>query len=997
MEKNKESLLPQPPCAGGFAPTPQDFIPGEHCHHHHHDCPVPGHHRVPYPYHHCFRPHGHHGPLIPIGPHIEGTDEKNVNVGVNLFNTPGSVTVVKNYYTEKTQDEAEKEDQKPSDIAKEEEWPIEVLYHKKTGKPFYPKTAMKACVDDEGTSVETYIETIHERIDPSLIRVNLTYTTSGEPMLELLDDITQEWIDSIDKGIHYTNEADGIDKVIMVDRYTWDPETENFNWFFAADNYIIKIDMAAKAASIKNYEESEITVDEELSLISLNPVQNRIITAALNEKVKDVKVDGTSVVTNGVAEIDTSDFGKVKDIKVDGTSLVDADGIADLSSVGKVKDVKVDGTSVLGTDGVAAIDLSGKQNKLTTAQQAAVDSGIDATKVTKYEANTIDKANNKISLNGVDYALSVSKTGSVDGNIKNTITSVALEADGNIKVTYAPIEIEMSQISDAPDLDELVKKEDATLTGLEVTALVGGVGKTITNVNQVDGKISGTMVDIVVDEDHVTNLKTDLNKKVDEVTVGDNATKLTTTNGKIAIPKATTALYGVVKTDEAIASTDTNDTVPTSKAVYDAIKVTDDKIGALTSLTTTAKTTLVAAINELDAKSVDLDDSVTSTSANGVKSSGIFKEFEDVTKIVTGANKPTAGQIATFQSIGANLTTLKGTTIDTAIAHTTSTAPSTTNLPTSKAVYDLVDDMLGDLAGAMIFKGTVSSTTPLPTLPTPASDAAGWECVVAEAGTYDGKACNVGDFLIYNGTAWLRVSSSVPVTDKAATLTWDPATPTTIAEVNGTSLTAKLPAADTTFSTTSTNPVQNKVIEPYITWEKTTGKTAAAHTKDSGSVSTADYSTAEGKLTSATGVASHSEGLETRANGNYSHAEGYTTITNNVSEHAEGSFNLSTLSADADKGTIHTEGIGTSNSARKNACEVKLNGDRYIIGIGGFTGNNADPTSLVKNPDGTDFINPLTGETEKTIKPLQDVILLMQKRIDYLEGLVERLSEYINI
>lgn len=360
MEKNKESLLPQPPCAGGFAPTPQDFIPGEHCHHHHHDCPVPGHHHVPYPYdhlavhrnpyHHCFRPHGHHGPLIPIGPHIEGTDEKNINVGVNLFNTPGSVTVVKNYYTEKTQDEAEKEDQNPSDIAKEEEWSIETLYHKKTGKPFYPKTAMKACVDDEGTSVETYIETIHERIDPSLIRVNLTYNTAGEPMLELLDDITQEWIDSIDRGIHYTNEADGIDKVIMVDRYTWDPETENFNWFFAADNYIIKVDMAAHAASIRNLEEG-VVVDDELSLVSLNPVQNRVITAALNAiecKVKDVKVDGTSVVTNGVATINSSTFGKVKD-------------------------VKVDGVSVLGTDGIATINLAALIARITTLETEVAD------------------------------------------------------------------------------------------------------------------------------------------------------------------------------------------------------------------------------------------------------------------------------------------------------------------------------------------------------------------------------------------------------------------------------------------------------------------------------------------------------------------------------------------------------------------------------------------------------------------------------------------------
>ena len=89
---------------------------------------------------------------------------------------------------------------------------------------------------------------------------------------------------------------------------------------------------------------------------------------------------------------------------------------------------------------------------------------------------------------------------------------------------------------------------------------------------------------------------------------------------------------------------------------------------------------------------------------------------------------------------------------------------------------------------------------------------------------------------------------------------------------------------------------------------------------------------AEGLSTQANASQSHAEGMNTVANGEHSHAEGYGTVTDNECEHAEGKYNKSHL------GTRHSIGIGSSDSARKNAFEIMENGDVYVLGIGGYDG-----------------------------------------------------------
>ena len=121
-----------------------------------------------------------------------------------------------------------------------------------------------------------------------------------------------------------------------------------------------------------------------------------------------------------------------------------------------------------------------------------------------------------------------------------------------------------------------------------------------------------------------------------------------------------------------------------------------------------------------------------------------------------------------------------------------------------------------------------------------------------------------------------------------------------------------------------------------------------SHAEGGGTRAEGDYSHAEGNITRAAGTSSHAEGHETTANGTRSHAEGGRTIAEgdcshteglqtqatNTAEHAEGLYNASHT------GTRHSIGIGTSDTARKNAVEVMDDGRVFVHGIGGYDGTN---------------------------------------------------------
>lgn len=122
---------------------------------------------------------------------------------------------------------------------------------------------------------------------------------------------------------------------------------------------------------------------------------------------------------------------------------------------------------------------------------------------------------------------------------------------------------------------------------------------------------------------------------------------------------------------------------------------------------------------------------------------------------------------------------------------------SSTNLPTSKAVAAYVD---GALVSVLKYQGTVTSTSGLP-----ASHKVGYVYVVAQAGTYAGKSCEVGDYIICktagstaNDAHWDVINGENQVTDSNPTLNWG--TKSTVATVDGTDIHVTMPS----------NPAANK-------------------------------------------------------------------------------------------------------------------------------------------------------------------------------------------
>lgn len=122
---------------------------------------------------------------------------------------------------------------------------------------------------------------------------------------------------------------------------------------------------------------------------------------------------------------------------------------------------------------------------------------------------------------------------------------------------------------------------------------------------------------------------------------------------------------------------------------------------------------------------------------------------------------------------------------------------STDKLPTSKAVAAYVDNAL---VSVLKYQGTVNSTSGLP-----ANHKVGYVYVVAQAGTYAGQSCEVGDYIICktagttaNNAHWDVINGENQVSDNNPTLSWG--NTSKVATVDGTDIHVKMPS----------NPAANK-------------------------------------------------------------------------------------------------------------------------------------------------------------------------------------------
>lgn len=206
---------------------------------------------------------------------------------------------------------------------------------------------------------------------------------------------------------------------------------------------------------------------------------------------------------------------------------------------------------------------------------------------------------------------------------------------------------------------------------------------------------------------------------------------------------------------------------------------------------------------------------------------------------------------------------------------------------------------------------------------------------------------------------------------------------------------------DEFLSTTSTNPVQNKVISQALVGKKLTGNTYTienqtvtvgdgaevfndySNNRATGTYSHAEgyatwalgnYSHAEGYFTKARGFNAHAEGNQSAANGPGSHAEGYMTQATTNDAHSEGSQTVAAGSASHAEGTgsyaasfsqhaqgkynvidatgtyAHIVGNGNSDSDRSNAHTLDWSGNAWFAGdiyTGGTSQQNG--TKMIKS------------------------------------------------
>ena len=185
-------------------------------------------------------------------------------------------------------------------------------------------------------------------------------------------------------------------------------------------------------------------------------------------------------------------------------------------------------------------------------------------------------------------------------------------------------------------------------------------------------------------------------------------------------------------------------------------------------------------------------DASTADTADKVANSLTIKGGGTTVKTFNGSTATTievkTGNSSTLTVTGANDGSITITPVTAAVS------TSSNALTTGKQVADYVNTQLGNLSGALIYRGTVDgSSTNLPT-----THSAG-DVYVASASfttttTQTGVAYTVesGDYFISNGTIFNVVNGENQVSNANATLDWN--TSTKIATVDGTDIYVKLPA-----------------------------------------------------------------------------------------------------------------------------------------------------------------------------------------------------------
>ena len=258
-------------------------------------------------------------------------------------------------------------------------------------------------------------------------------------------------------------------------------------------------------------------------------------------------------------------------------------------------------------------------------------------------------------------------------------------------------------------------------------------------------------------------------KKLDGIATGATANTGTVTSVKI---KAGT---GIAVDNQSAITTSGERTISLAASGVDASTYKSVTVDAYGRVTSGSNPTTLAGYGITDAKIVD------GTITLGGKS-------------ITPLTSATGDYVTLNGTQDLTNKTYNGYTLKNACAkevEETTLTSSSTKLPTSKAVAAYVDSAL---VSVLKYQGTVTSTSGLP-----ATHKVGYVYVVAQAGTYAGQSCEVGDYIICktagttaNNAHWDVINGENQVSDGNPTLSWG--AKSKVATVDGTDIHVTMPS-----------------------------------------------------------------------------------------------------------------------------------------------------------------------------------------------------------
>lgn len=305
-----------------------------------------------------------------------------------------------------------------------------------------------------------------------------------------------------------------------------------------------------------------------------------------------------------------------------------------------------------------------------------------------------------------------------------------------------------------------------------------------------------------------------------------------------------------------------------------------------------------------------------------------------------------SGNAATLTVTGASDGSITITPVTGAVALNSSA------LTTGAHVAEYVADVVGELTGALVYKGTVNATNGLPS-----NASTGWVYVASAGFTYnDGTndwAVESGDMFIYNGSKWNIVNGENQVSDASATLT-PGSTNLKLATVDGTDITVTVPALPSIVNTL--NGKSGELTTQYDTSTFTSDssyragtltiadKTHIIYGKDtvySHPVSISGTILAESSLNSTSATPLSHEGSFTVATGIYRDASGH------ISKIATETFKLPSQYSHPAAGTGSVDAPTNSSTAATLLTRVKIDSSGHVTDTTAFNGTVGGTTTPV--------------------------------------------------